>query len=224
MRMESKTCSKKDSRPLCATKTKSGLQCRGHVVKGSKFCNLHDPRWAGKVAAGRKRGGRIPRAKVLAKELKQIGSFDDLLAFLNKLIHDLYSGRLNPKAGQTIVSALGGMKSTLESMGITTEQKPPVQVTIIPAGPLEEQKVEMLPEPPEEEKKHLAEVIPLDRKPLESPERDEIEKTHTEPLGNIETPQESQNYSSEDKKPTVAWIDSPEFWYRITGNPMEFDD
>ncbi len=212
---------KRESRS-CEAVTKSGGQCRSFAIRGSKYCSLHDPRLAKKVMAGRKRGGRIPRAKVLAKELKQIGSFDDLLAFLNKLIHDLYSGKLNPKAGQTIVSALGGMKSTLESMGITSEQKPPVQITIIPAGPLEEQKVETLPEP--EEEKPLAEVIPFEKKGPGSPARDEKEGGSSEPFGSEETPQESPQSSSEDKKPTIAWINSPEFWYRITGDPLEFED
>lgn len=45
------------SRKKCAGKTKKGKACRAFSVKGSKYCQAHDPALAAARAAWRKAGG-----------------------------------------------------------------------------------------------------------------------------------------------------------------------
>ncbi|MBW2057760.1 MAG: hypothetical protein JRJ26_09730 [Deltaproteobacteria bacterium] len=63
----------------------------------------------------------MPRARVLQQKLKEVKTLGDMLDFLNLLIADLYSGKLPAKQGQAIVSALSGIKSTIEAMPTPVE-------------------------------------------------------------------------------------------------------
>lgn len=100
----------------CEHVLKSGQRCRGRAVRGGKLCSIHDPRLQKKFAEGRKRGGHIPRAKILREEIKEIKSFEDLLAFLNKLIRDTYTGAVTSKQAQAVCTALSGIRATIQDM------------------------------------------------------------------------------------------------------------
>jgi len=58
----------------------------------------------------------MPRAKILAKELKEVRSFEDLLTFLNRLIQDIMTGRVTSKQGQAITGALAGVRATIQDL------------------------------------------------------------------------------------------------------------
>jgi hypothetical protein len=97
----------------CQMVTKSGATCRGFALKGSRYCSLHDPRNIKRVNEGRKKGGRIPRAKALIKELKAVKDFDSLFDALNDLMRHIYAGKVSPKQGTTIVQILSGLRTVL---------------------------------------------------------------------------------------------------------------
>jgi hypothetical protein len=96
--------------------TNSGATCRGFAIRGSPYCSLHHPANIKRVNEGRRRGGRKPRATILAKDLQEIKTLGDLVPFLNKLIADTYVGRIGPKQSQAICTALSGVRTTILDM------------------------------------------------------------------------------------------------------------
>jgi hypothetical protein len=118
----------------CQGKNKDGSQCRGRALSGADFCTFHSPsrRVQAKVRKGRLAGGRIPRAKLLEKELEEITDLKGLERMLNKVLRDLYSRRLEPKQGGVIIQTLSGLKSTFEARG--DPGRPGSPVVILPAN------------------------------------------------------------------------------------------
>ena len=105
------------SRTKCKATTKTGERCRAWAIGNGPFCTFHSVgeriRW--RVKMGCRRGGAIGRTKIDASKLPEVKTKEDIIKVLNILIKDVYSRKLSGKDAQAITTALGGIKTVLES-------------------------------------------------------------------------------------------------------------
>lgn len=218
--MSNKSVSNQSTKQQCEAILKSGQRCKAWAVRGGKLCALHDPRLQKKISEGRKRGGRMPRAKVLAKELKEIKTFEDLLAFLNKLIQDTYLGRITAKQSQAITTALSGIRATILDMMDTGggESLPKKLYDFNPAvyeAIKKGERPQQLPPPQGIEEARVTEEKVIDVEAEEIEEVVDVEEEIKE-----EAPKEEQEEGQEAKEEkeehsTVKFTDTEEFWDRL---------
>jgi hypothetical protein len=221
--------STKHEKRQCEAILKSGQRCRAWAVRGGVYCSLHDPRNATKVKEGRKRGGRMPRAKVLAKELKEIRSFEDLLDFLNRLIKDTYTGAITAKQSQAVTTALSGIRVTIQDLMSAGGEagyprklydfKPPgydETLKRIMADPRGREALEVLNRLTEGEGLPvLPEKLPPPHPEIEAGEANEQEEAQDiieAEAEDIPPQEEKQEVIEDEDNPTVAFVDSEEFF------------
>jgi len=208
----------------CQGRTKDGLRCRAAALKDSPYCAFHDRRLQKRIQEGRKRGGRVPRARILRERLKEIRSLSDMVDFLNTLIQDLYAGKLSAKQGQAIVSALSGIKSTIESMPAPVGEGVGLKLYDIDVDSSYD---EPRPLPAPGEKGDSGSVVCEKEKPkaLDVPSQDEKEKAGSNPLPQKEKKKPQDRPEPETDRSSVVvldFCDSEQFWdyleERVMGN------
>ncbi len=121
----------------CEGKNKDGSQCRGSALTGASFCTFHSPsrRVQERVRRGRLAGGRIPRAKMLVKEAKEIRSLDDAHDVLNKTYKDLCSGRITHQTARTTVDIVKALETVFQLKGETGAEIPVKLYDVLPRLP-----------------------------------------------------------------------------------------
>lgn len=90
----------------CEARCRDGSACEAQVGDGERFCFFHDPERARQLAEGRTRGGQSrsrPRATLDADTTPvAVSSVKDVCSLISTTIHDVRTGRLDPKVANTV--------------------------------------------------------------------------------------------------------------------------
>src|SRR5215213_1427695 len=102
--------------PSCTGTTKSGKPCRSFALPGREQCVAHDPEYADRAEAARRKGGTTAmRLKLLQGRRARLDTARSLTRFLSDVMVDLLAGRVEVDVARTLAYCASVQKGLVET-------------------------------------------------------------------------------------------------------------